>query len=46
MERDAVGDMITVSEEETKPAVPGDNFVLTINKTYQTILEEELRNGL
>ena len=46
VERDAVGEMITISEEETKPAVPGDNLVLTINKTYQTILEEELRNGL
>ncbi len=46
VERDAVGDMITISEEETKPAVPGDNLVLTINKTYQSILEEELKNGL
>lgn len=46
VERDAVGDMITVSEEETKPAVPGDNIVLTINKTYQSILEEELKSGL
>lgn len=46
VERDAVGEMITISEEETKPAVPGDNLVLTINKTYQTILEEELKKGL
>jgi cell division protein FtsI (penicillin-binding protein 3) len=46
VERDAVGDMITISEEETKPAIPGDNLVLTINKTYQAILEEELKNGL
>ena len=46
VERDAIGDMITVAEEETKPAVPGDNLVLTINKTYQAILEEELRKGL
>ncbi len=44
--RDAIGDMITVAEEETKPAVPGDNLILTINKTYQSILEEELRNGI
>jgi cell division protein FtsI (penicillin-binding protein 3) len=44
--RDAVGDMITVAEEKTKPAVTGDNIYLTINKTYQTILEEELKNGL
>jgi cell division protein FtsI (penicillin-binding protein 3) len=46
VERDAVGDMITISEEDTKPAIPGDNLVLTINKTYQAILEEELKNGL
>ncbi|HKI78536.1 MAG TPA: penicillin-binding protein [Ignavibacteriaceae bacterium] len=46
VERDAIGEMITVSEEETKPAVPGDNLVLTINKTYQKILEEELQKGL
>ena len=44
--RDAVGDMITVAEEKTKPAVTGDNIYLTINKTYQAILEEELKNGL
>ncbi len=43
--RDAIGDMITVSEEETKPAIPGVNIYLTINKTFQAILEEELRNG-
>ncbi len=46
VERDAIGDMITVSEEETKPAKPGLNLVLTINKTYQNILEEELVAGL
>ncbi len=46
VERNAIGDMITVAEEETKPAVPGDNLYLTINKTYQAILEEELKNGL
>ena len=46
IERDAIGDMITVSEKETKPAVAGDNIYLTISKTYQSILEEELQNGL
>ncbi len=44
--RDAIGDMITVKEKETKPAQPGLNLYLTINKTYQTILDEELKNGL
>lgn len=46
VERDAVGDMITVSEEETVPAHSGDNIYLTINKVYQNILEEELRKGV
>jgi len=44
--RDAIGDMITVAEEETKPAIPGTNLYLTIDKTYQMILEDELKNGL
>ncbi len=44
--RDAIGDMITVAEQETKPAKPGLNIVLTINKSYQAILEDELENGL
>ncbi len=44
--RDAIGDMVTVAQEQTKPAVPGLNLYLTINKTYQSILEDELRSGL
>ena len=44
--RDAIGDMISVEEEETKTAVPGDNIYLTIDKLYQDILEQELKNGL
>ena len=46
IERDAIGDMITVSEKETKAAVAGDNIYLTISKNYQSILEDELQNGL
>ncbi|MCH9028175.1 MAG: hypothetical protein IH819_00865, partial [Bacteroidetes bacterium] len=34
------------SDEETKTAIPGDNLILTIDKNYQTILEEELKLGL
>lgn len=45
VEKDAIGDMITVEEEQTKPAVPGLNIYLTINKTYQAILEEEISKG-
>ncbi len=46
VEKSAIGDMVTVSEEETKPPVAGDNLVLTIDKTYQQILEEEIDKGL
>jgi cell division protein FtsI (penicillin-binding protein 3) len=46
VERNAIGDITTVAEEETKPSVPGDNIYLTIIKSYQTILEEELKKGL
>ncbi len=44
--RSAGGQMITVEEEETKPAVAGENIVLTIKKNYQSILEEELEKGM
>ncbi len=44
--RDAIGDMITVADQETKPAIPGINLVLTIDKTYQQILEDELNAGV
>ncbi len=44
--RDAIGDMITVEESQTKAAVPGASIYLTIDKTYQSILEQELNDGL
>ncbi|NWF89428.1 MAG: hypothetical protein HXY50_08190 [Ignavibacteriaceae bacterium] len=46
VERSAGGRMITVSEENTKPAVPGLNIQLTIDKKVQAILEEELLTGI
>ncbi len=46
VERNAIGDIITVTDDETKPAIPGDNIYLTIDKTYQSILTEELKSGL
>ncbi len=46
VERDALGRVITFSDEETKTAIPGDNLILTIDRNYQTILEEELNLGL
>jgi len=46
VERDAIGRVITFSDKETKAAIPGDNLILTIDRNYQTILEEELKLGL
>jgi cell division protein FtsI (penicillin-binding protein 3) len=46
VEKNAIGDMITIAEEQTKAAIPGNNIILTINKSYQSILEEELKKGL
>ncbi|GAB4293152.1 MAG: penicillin-binding protein [Ignavibacteriaceae bacterium] len=46
VERNAVGDMISIAEEQTVPAIPGYNIILTIDKLYQSVLEEELRAGL
>lgn len=46
IERDVRGRMVTVAEEATVQPVPGESIVLTIDKSYQKILEEELRKGL
>ncbi len=46
VERNAIGEVVTVADRETKPAIPGNNLYLTIHKAYQSILEEELKNGL
>jgi len=46
VERDALGEIISISETQTRPSVPGDDIYLTIDKRYQTIVEEELRNSL
>lgn len=46
VEKNALGETILVAEKDTKPAVPGDNLYLTINKSYQSVLEEELDSGL
>jgi cell division protein FtsI/penicillin-binding protein 2 len=42
----AIGETVTVDDEEINPALPGDDFYLTIDKSYQLILEEELRKGI
>lgn len=46
VDKNAVGDIVTVEDDKTEPAIPGDNIYLTIDKNYQSILEEELRNGI
>jgi len=46
VERDAMGEIISISETETRPSIPGDDIYLTIDKRYQAIAEDELRNGL
>lgn len=45
-ERDVIGRIISVNENLSKAPTAGNNINLTINKTYQKILEEELANGL
>lgn len=46
LEKDVNGAIVSVDEEFTIPAIDGNDVYLTISKTYQGILEEELRNGL
>jgi cell division protein FtsI (penicillin-binding protein 3) len=46
IQKDALGEIVTVEDETINPAVSGDNFYLTIDKNYQLILEEELRKGV
>ena len=45
-ERDVLGRILSINENFSKPALPGKSISLTINKTYQKILEEELATGL
>ncbi|WP_337864464.1 penicillin-binding protein [Ignavibacterium sp.] len=44
--KNAIGEVVTIKEDETQPAIPGSNLVLTIDKDYQSVLEEELKKGL
>jgi cell division protein FtsI (penicillin-binding protein 3) len=45
-ERDVLGRIVSISENQSRAPIPGNNVTLTINKTYQQILEEELLKGL
>jgi cell division protein FtsI/penicillin-binding protein 2 len=46
VQKNAVGEIVTVDEDEINPAISGDNIYLTIDKSFQFILEDELRNGI
>ncbi|MCU0414069.1 MAG: transpeptidase family protein [Ignavibacteriaceae bacterium] len=46
VERNAMGDIISISEKQTRASIPGDDIYLTIDKRYQTIVEEELKQSL
>jgi len=44
--RDARGEMITVVEESLNPPAPGNSIYLTIDKTFQAILESALKKAV
>ena len=46
VQKNAIGEIVTVDDDEINPSIPGDDFYLTIDKSYQFILEEELRKGV
>jgi cell division protein FtsI (penicillin-binding protein 3) len=46
VERNAMGEIISISENQTRPSIPGDDIYLTIDKRYQVIVEEELKQSL
>jgi cell division protein FtsI (penicillin-binding protein 3) len=45
-ERDVIGRILSIDENLSKAPVTGNTLNLTLNKTYQQILEEELNAGL
>ena len=46
VERNAMGEIISISEKQTRPSIPGDDIYLTIDKRYQAIVEDELKQSL
>lgn len=46
VERNAMGEIISISEKQTRSPIPGDDIYLTIDKRYQAVAEEELKNSL
>ncbi len=45
VEKDAAGKVVGIKSELSRPALNGKSVVLTIDKNYQKILEEELLDG-
>jgi len=43
--KDARGEMITVVDESVNPPIPGNSLYLTIDKSYQIILESALKKA-
>ena len=46
VENDAIGRPVSIDYDKSVPAIPGHSFYLTINKVYQKILVNELKNGI
>ena len=46
IENDVLGRTVSVKTDNSKKPIPGNVVQLTINKTYQTILEQELLKGM
>lgn len=46
IQKNAIGETVTVDDEEIIPAISGDDIYLTIDKNYQLILEDEIRKGV
>ncbi len=46
IENDVVGRVVSINNDLSRPAKPGDKIELTIDMNYQSILEEELSEGL
>lgn len=46
IENDAIGRTVSVKEDNSRQAVPGNEIILTIDKNYQKILEEEIKTGI
>ncbi len=44
--KNSLGQIVSYDEREMQPAIPGNNLILTIDRRYQGILEEELKSGI